>query len=153
MRKNHDALGVDTRRIIEVHQSPDTIRILDGGRLVASHLILEGRRQYGSIPSIGREELPEPCGTDISTACRSVGVAITSRSAPWPSTKPSASGSPMGSGSGHDPYRSRHAATTLNRIKHSLVGLRMPRALEVLDATVRRIEQARSMGSPPSTRS
>ncbi|CAA2158514.1 Insertion sequence putative ATP-binding protein [Methylobacterium brachiatum] len=34
-----------------------------------------------------------------------------------------------------------HAATTLDRIKHSLVGLRMPRALEVLDATVRRIEQ------------
>lgn len=34
-----------------------------------------------------------------------------------------------------------HAATTLDRIKHSLTGLRMPRALEVLDATVRRIEQ------------
>lgn len=34
-----------------------------------------------------------------------------------------------------------HAATTLDSIKHSLVGLRMPRALEVLDATVRRIEQ------------
>lgn len=34
-----------------------------------------------------------------------------------------------------------HAATTLDRIKHSLVGLRMPRALEVVDATVRRIEQ------------
>jgi DNA replication protein DnaC len=34
-----------------------------------------------------------------------------------------------------------HAATTLDRIKHSLVGLRMPRAFEVLDATVRRIEQ------------
>lgn len=36
---------------------------------------------------------------------------------------------------------SSHAATTLDSIKHSLVGLRMPRALEVLDATVRRIEQ------------
>ncbi len=33
------------------------------------------------------------------------------------------------------------AATTLDSIKRSLVGLRMPRALEVLDATVRRIEQ------------
>lgn len=32
-------------------------------------------------------------------------------------------------------------ATTLDGIKRSLVGLRMPRALEVLDATVRRIEQ------------
>ena len=32
-------------------------------------------------------------------------------------------------------------ATALDSIKRSLVGLRMPRALEVLDATVRRIEQ------------
>jgi len=35
-----------------------------------------------------------------------------------------------------------HAAlTTLESIKNSLVALRMPRALEVLDATLRRIEQ------------
>jgi DNA replication protein DnaC len=33
------------------------------------------------------------------------------------------------------------SATTLDSIKKSLVGLRMPRALEVLDAAVRRIEQ------------
>jgi DNA replication protein DnaC len=33
------------------------------------------------------------------------------------------------------------SATTLDSIKRSLVGLRMPRALEVLDATVRRMEQ------------
>ena len=35
-----------------------------------------------------------------------------------------------------------HAAvTTIDSIKSSLVALRMPRALEVLDATLRRIEQ------------
>jgi hypothetical protein len=33
------------------------------------------------------------------------------------------------------------AATTIDSIKSSLVALRMPRALEVLDATLRRIEQ------------
>jgi DNA replication protein DnaC len=33
------------------------------------------------------------------------------------------------------------APTTIDSIKRSLVGLRMPRALEVLDATLRRIEQ------------
>ena len=33
------------------------------------------------------------------------------------------------------------SATTLDSIKRSLVGLRMPRALEVLDATIRRMEQ------------
>jgi DNA replication protein DnaC len=37
--------------------------------------------------------------------------------------------------------RSAPAATTIDSIRHSLVGLRMPRALEVLDATLRRIEQ------------
>ena len=36
---------------------------------------------------------------------------------------------------------SPRAVTTLDSIKRSLVGLRMLRALEVLDATVRRIEQ------------
>ena len=34
-----------------------------------------------------------------------------------------------------------HAPTTLESIRRSLVGLRMPRALEMLDATLRRIEQ------------
>ena len=34
-----------TRRIVEVHQLPDQIRILDQGRLVAVHPVLEGRRQ------------------------------------------------------------------------------------------------------------
>src|ERR1700750_3524100 len=34
-----------------------------------------------------------------------------------------------------------HAATTIDSIKNSVVALRMPRALEMLDATLRRIEQ------------
>jgi DNA replication protein DnaC len=33
------------------------------------------------------------------------------------------------------------AASRVDNIRHSLVGLKMPRALEVLDATLRRIEQ------------
>src|SRR5215208_937294 len=40
-----------TRRIVEVHQLPDIIRILDGGRLVATHPVLEGRRQYRVDPA------------------------------------------------------------------------------------------------------
>jgi DNA replication protein DnaC len=39
-----------------------------------------------------------------------------------------------------------HAATTLESIRRSLVGLRMPRALEMLDATLRRIEQGEITG-------
>ncbi|MGF9757460.1 IS21-like element helper ATPase IstB [Microvirga sp. 0TCS3.31] len=38
------------------------------------------------------------------------------------------------------------AATTLESIRKSLVGLRMPRALEMLDATLRRIEQGEING-------
>jgi DNA replication protein DnaC len=33
------------------------------------------------------------------------------------------------------------APSLVERIKHALVGLRMPRALEIVDATVRRIER------------
>lgn len=47
---NYYSVPDRTRRVVEVHQLPDTIRILDGGRLVASHPILEGRRQYRIDP-------------------------------------------------------------------------------------------------------
>ncbi len=39
-----------TRRIVEVHQLPDIIRILDQGRLVAVHPVLEGRRRTRVAP-------------------------------------------------------------------------------------------------------
>ena len=47
---NYYSVPDRTRRIVEVHQLPDTIRILDGGRLVANHPILDGRRQYRVDP-------------------------------------------------------------------------------------------------------
>jgi hypothetical protein len=40
-----------TRRVVEVHQLPDQLRILDEGRLVAVHSVLEGRRQYRVDPA------------------------------------------------------------------------------------------------------
>ena len=43
---NYYSVPDRTRRVVEVHQLPDQIRILDAGRLVAVHPILEGRRQY-----------------------------------------------------------------------------------------------------------
>ena len=33
-----------------MHQLPDAIRILDGGRVVATHPVLEGRREYRVDP-------------------------------------------------------------------------------------------------------
>ena len=35
-----------TRRVVEVQQLPDLIRVLDLGNIVAEHPVLEGRRQY-----------------------------------------------------------------------------------------------------------
>ena len=40
-----------TRCIVEVHQLPDQIRILDQGQLVAVHAVLEGRRQSRVDPA------------------------------------------------------------------------------------------------------
>lgn len=47
---NYYSVPDRTRRVVEVHQLPDMIRILDGGRLVASHPVIEGRRQYRIDP-------------------------------------------------------------------------------------------------------
>ena len=48
---NYYSVPDRTRRIVEVHQLPDGIRILDEGRVVAVHPVLEGRRQYRVDPS------------------------------------------------------------------------------------------------------
>lgn len=48
---NYYSVPDRTRRLVEVHQLADCIRILDEGRLVASHPVLEGRRQYRIDPA------------------------------------------------------------------------------------------------------
>jgi hypothetical protein len=48
---NYYSVPDRTRRVVEVHQLPDQIRILDAGRLVAAHPVLEGRRQYRIDPA------------------------------------------------------------------------------------------------------
>jgi transposase len=47
---NYYSVPDRTRRVVEVHQLPDTIRILDEGRLVAVHPVLEGRRRTRVAP-------------------------------------------------------------------------------------------------------
>jgi transposase len=47
---NYYSVPDRTRRIVEVHQLPDTIRILDEGRLIAIHPVLEGRRRTRVAP-------------------------------------------------------------------------------------------------------
>jgi transposase len=48
---NYYSVPDRSRRIVEVHQLPDQLRILDQGRLVAVHPVLEGRRQYRVDPA------------------------------------------------------------------------------------------------------
>jgi transposase len=48
---NYYSVPDRTRRVVEVHQLPNQIHILDQGRLVAVHPVLEGRRQYRINPA------------------------------------------------------------------------------------------------------
>ena len=48
---NYYSVPDRTRRAVEVHQLADEIRILDGGRLVARHPVMEGRKQYLTDPA------------------------------------------------------------------------------------------------------
>ena len=43
---NYYSVPDRTRRVVEVQQLPDLIRILDLGNVVAEHPVLEGRKQY-----------------------------------------------------------------------------------------------------------
>jgi transposase len=64
---NYYSVPDRTRRIVEVHQLPDQIRILDQGRLVAVHPVLEGRRQSRVHPD-HRQGLPAKASRSSSEA-------------------------------------------------------------------------------------
>lgn len=55
---NYYSVPDRTRRIVEVHQLPDTIRILDQGRLVAVHPVLEGRKRTRIAPEHRNQHRP-----------------------------------------------------------------------------------------------
>jgi transposase len=59
---NYYSVPDRTRRIVEVHQLPDVIRILDAGRLVAVHPVLEGRRQSRVDPTHRQGPSARPAG-------------------------------------------------------------------------------------------
>jgi hypothetical protein len=91
---NYYSVPDRTRRVVEVHQLPDQIRILDEGRLVATHPILEGRRQYrvDTLP-IAKAPAPGQRATRPMTPSSLAGSATVSPIARWPSTRPSESAS------------------------------------------------------------
>ena len=65
---NYYSVPDRTRRVVEVHQLPDQIRILDQGRLVATHPVLEGRRQYRIDPAhrhVAHTRMPRQATEDL----------------------------------------------------------------------------------------
>ena len=59
---NYYSVPDRTRRIVEVHQLPDVIRILDQGRLVAVHPVLEGRKRTRVAPEHRQGRIPARSG-------------------------------------------------------------------------------------------
>jgi hypothetical protein len=65
---NYYSVPDRTRRVVEVHQLPDIIRILDQGRLVAVHPVLEGRRRTRVAPDHRQGRIPMRSGPAAPSA-------------------------------------------------------------------------------------
>jgi transposase len=77
---NYYSVPDRTRRIVEVEQLPDLVRIIDRGIVVAEHPVLEGRRQY-RIDRRHRTGRPQPRTPDRSmTMIGRIGDHVPSRS-------------------------------------------------------------------------
>ena len=122
------------RRVLEVHSMVDEIRILEAGVLIASHAPLQGRRQVCIDPAHRRpRQRGEQCARSDAGRARTRGRC---RRAPLARFLRCA-----GQGARRQRPRMMSVRAELNpsvvdRIKATLVGLRMPRALEIVDAIV-----------------
>lgn len=79
---NYYSVPDRTRRVVEVHQLPDQIRILDQGRIVATHAVLEGRRQHRIDPAhrhIPHTRMPRQAATEDLIIDR-IGERVANRS-------------------------------------------------------------------------
>jgi transposase/DNA replication protein DnaC len=105
------------RRVLEVHALADEIQIFETGQLIARHPVLEGRNQRSMLPRRRgrRAPLARLLRRRRPSSRRNGADGMTAR------TEPSGS--------------------LLDRIKQTLVGLRMPRALEMIDITVQQLER------------
>ena len=60
------------RRIVEVHQLPDLVRILDAGVVVAKHSVIEGRKPY----RIDRSRRPGGANRRQTAGSTAIGISI-----------------------------------------------------------------------------
>ena len=83
---NYYSVPDRTRRLVEVHQLAHEIRILDAGRLVAHHPVMEGRKQYRVDPAhrqgnaAGRSAMASRIGARRSLTFLRPGEQVASRS-------------------------------------------------------------------------
>jgi hypothetical protein len=113
------------KRVVEVQNHPREIRIFEDRRLIAVHPVLDGRNQrrvdpvHRKLAQIRQEAPPPATGREIGRRSLSIYEAVGRRG------------------------RCGGAAVTeiIDSIRASLVGLRMPRALEALDHTMRCLER------------
>ena len=129
------------RRTVEVQITAGAVNILEDGTLIASHPAQEGRGQRRIAP--GHRTQPPPSNSRTTReeakparASRQHGdtpLAGHLRRHRPPSRQPA--GCPMTS------LDTAASPATLDRIRRHLVGLNMPRALEVIEHILRRIER------------
>ena len=124
------------KRVVEVHTLADEVRIFEDGALIAAHPVLEGRHQRRVAATIGRcHGAPIPVRDKPDPAHRRRRRCAPTRLLPsrWPA--PGLPGRPAMNAT------IEIVPSVLDRIRKTLVGLKMPRALEVLDQTVRQLER------------
>ena len=125
------------RRILDVHVFANEIHIFENGAVVASHLALEGRDQTRLDPAHRKASAPSR---------RRPRWRARRHSPHWRPGRPPLARllprSPVASPAreARDDRPSRDRSPVVDRIKQTMVALKMPRAIEILDATVRRLE-------------
>lgn len=126
-------------RLVEVHSLADEVRIFENGTLIAVHPVLEGRKQRRVHPDHRRSAVAQrswPKVGDAGVTLQGAGDKVPQRSLAFYD----AVGQALAR---EEPPMSAKLDTMpsmIDRIRHDLVGLKMPRALEALDHVVRRLE-------------
>ena len=125
------------RRVVEVHTLANEVQIFEDGSLVAAHPVLEGRHQRRVAPGHRKAIITKRSrGVQSDVVLGRNGDVVAQRSLEVYDAvaRRLAQGRPGVSAS------LDLSQNMLDRIRHDLVGLKMPRALEALDQIVRRLK-------------
>ena len=128
------------RRILDVHVFADEICIFEDGVLIATHVPLEGRDQKRLDPE-HRKVLSSPRRRQQRWQAHPHSSRRRPRRSPLARLLRRRRSPPCRAGRCAMNARVEIVPSLVERIKQTMVGLKMPRAIEILDATVRRLER------------